>query len=74
MSTRELTWTDEMFRIYETTPAEFVVSWDSMLAQCTPESLKRYSAAAGARRIGATGTSISSSKSPRSRISGSGCG
>ena len=41
-STRELTWTEEMFRIYETTPAEFVVSWDSMLAQCTPESPERY--------------------------------
>ncbi len=40
--TRELTWTEEMFRIYETTPAEFVVSWDSMLGQCTPESLERY--------------------------------
>ena len=40
-STRELTWTDEMFRIYETSPAEFVVSWDSMLAQCTPESRQR---------------------------------
>ena len=34
-STLELTWTDEMFRIFETTPAEFAVSWDSMLAQCT---------------------------------------
>jgi PAS domain S-box-containing protein len=44
-TTRELTWTEEMFRIYETTPAEFVVSWDSMLAQCTPESLERYYAA-----------------------------
>ena len=38
----ELTWTDEMFRIYETTPAEFVVSWESMLAQCTPESRERF--------------------------------
>ena len=41
-STRELTWTEEMFRIYETTPAEFVVSWDSMLEQCTPESRQRF--------------------------------
>ena len=43
--TRELTWTEEMFRIYETTPADFTVSWDSMLEQCTPESLERYYAA-----------------------------
>lgn len=40
---RELTWTDEMFRIYDTTPGEFVVSWESMLAQCTPESRQRFS-------------------------------
>ncbi len=40
--TRELTWTDEMFRIYEANPGEFAVSWDSMLAQCTPESLQLF--------------------------------
>jgi len=40
--TCKLTWTDEMYLIYETTPAEFTVSWDSMLAQCTPESLQRF--------------------------------
>ena len=40
--TRELTWTDEMFRIFEANPREFGVSWDSMLAQCTPESLQRF--------------------------------
>jgi PAS domain S-box-containing protein len=40
--TRELTWTDEMFRIYEAEPAEFALSWDVMLAQCTPESLQRF--------------------------------
>jgi PAS domain S-box-containing protein len=50
--TRELTWTDEMFRIYEADPGVHV-SWDSMLAQCTPDSLQRFrdaydrSAAAG---------------------------
>lgn len=43
--TRELTWTEEMFRIYETTPAEFALSWDSMLARCTPESRQRFSEA-----------------------------
>jgi PAS domain S-box-containing protein len=41
-ATRELTWTDEMFRIYEADPREFAVSWESMLAQCTPESLRRF--------------------------------
>ena len=41
-STLELTWTDEMFRIFETTPAKFTVSWDAMLAQCTPESRERF--------------------------------
>jgi PAS domain S-box-containing protein len=41
-STLELTWTDELFRIYETTPGEFLVSWDSALAQCTPESRQHF--------------------------------
>jgi PAS domain S-box-containing protein len=36
--TRELNWTDEMYRIYETSRAEFQVSLDSVLKQCTPES------------------------------------
>jgi PAS domain S-box-containing protein len=40
--TRELTWTDEMYRIYEANPEDFVVSWESMLAQCTPDSLQRF--------------------------------
>jgi PAS domain S-box-containing protein len=42
---RELTWTDEMYRIYDTSPVEFSVSWEAMLAQCTPESLQRFHAA-----------------------------
>jgi PAS domain S-box-containing protein len=50
---RELTWTDEMYRIYETSPKEFAVSWDSMLAHCTPESLQRFQEACD--RSGATG-------------------
>jgi PAS domain S-box-containing protein len=41
-STLELTWTDEMFRIYEATPEDFLVSWDSALAQFTPESRERF--------------------------------
>jgi two-component system, NarL family, sensor histidine kinase UhpB len=41
-ATRELTWTDEMYRIYDTSPEEFVVSWDEMLAQCNADSLQRF--------------------------------
>jgi PAS domain S-box-containing protein len=41
-STLELTWTDEMFRIYETSPQEFTVSWESALAQCTPASRQHF--------------------------------
>ena len=41
-ATRELTWTDEMYRIYDASPEEFSVSWESMLARCTPESLQRF--------------------------------
>jgi PAS domain S-box-containing protein len=40
-STLELTWTDEMFRIFEA-PEKFVVSWESMLAQFTPESREQF--------------------------------
>ena len=40
-ATNELEWTEEMFRIYETTPAEFGVSWSSMMAQCPAESRQR---------------------------------
>jgi PAS domain S-box-containing protein len=40
--TRELTWTDEMYRIFETSQAEFTVSWESVLAQCTADSLPRF--------------------------------
>ena len=43
--TRELTWTDEMYRIYEADPLEFAVSWDSMQAQCATESLQRFDSA-----------------------------
>src|SRR5882757_4527659 len=39
-ATRELVWTDEMYRIYETQREEFAVTWHSMMAQCPPESRK----------------------------------
>ena len=41
-ATLELRWTDEMFHIYETTTAEFVVSWESTLSQCTAESREQF--------------------------------
>jgi PAS domain S-box-containing protein len=37
-ATQDLTWTEEMFRIYGTTAKEFKVSREAMLAQCVPES------------------------------------
>ena len=40
-TTLDLAWTEEMYRIYETTPAEFIPSWDAAVAQYTPESSKR---------------------------------
>ena len=40
--TRELTWTDEMYRIYETSPPEFSLSCETMQARCTPESMLRF--------------------------------
>ncbi|HEV7612160.1 MAG TPA: PAS domain S-box protein [Steroidobacteraceae bacterium] len=41
-ATRELTWTDEMYSIYEADPDVFIVSWESMLERCMPESLQRF--------------------------------
>jgi PAS domain S-box-containing protein len=41
-ATQELTWTDEMFRIYGTSAQEFDLSWESMLAQCVPESGEQF--------------------------------
>jgi PAS domain S-box-containing protein len=41
-TTLDLAWTEEMYRIYETTPAEFVPSWDAAIAQYTPESGQRF--------------------------------
>ena len=40
-ATRELEWTDEMYRIYETHREEFAVTWHSMMAQCLPESSQK---------------------------------
>jgi PAS domain S-box-containing protein len=37
-TTREFEWTEELYRIFETDPASFVVTRDSMLERLTPES------------------------------------
>jgi PAS domain S-box-containing protein len=41
-ATRQLTWTDEMFRIYDTNPKDFAVSWQSMLSRWVPESAEQF--------------------------------
>jgi len=45
---QELTWTDEMFSIYETLPSQFPVSWESMLARFRPESAQKFREACSA--------------------------
>ncbi|HEX3397613.1 MAG TPA: PAS domain-containing protein [Steroidobacteraceae bacterium] len=37
-ATEELTWTDEVYRIFGTNAREFNLTWDAMLAQFVPES------------------------------------
>ena len=41
-TTLDLAWTDEMYRIYETTPAEFAPSWQAVIARFTSDSGKRF--------------------------------
>jgi len=41
-ATQELTWTDEMFRIFGANPKEFRLTWESMLEQCVPESREQF--------------------------------
>ena len=42
-ATGEVQWTDEMYRIYETTPQDFSVTWQSMMGQYPSESRLRLS-------------------------------
>jgi PAS domain S-box-containing protein len=54
-ATQSLMWTEEMFRIYETTPQDFVLSLDAVLGQFTPESRLRLERAfAEGARTGGT--------------------
>jgi hypothetical protein len=41
-ATQELTWTEEMYRIFDAKRGEFALSWESMLAQCVPESREQF--------------------------------
>jgi len=43
-ATRELTWTDELYRIFDASPKEFTPTWEAMLKQCLPESAERLRA------------------------------
>ncbi len=52
-ATRELTWTEEMYRILGANPREFTPGWESMLAQCVPESREQFRAACQKAEAGA---------------------
>jgi PAS domain S-box-containing protein len=41
-ASQELTWTDEMYRIFGANPKEFALTWESMLDQCVPESREQF--------------------------------
>jgi PAS domain S-box-containing protein len=51
-ATQELIWTDEMFRIYGTNAKEFNLTWESMLAQCVPESAEQFKKACSRAEAG----------------------
>ena len=51
-ATRELTWTDEMYRIYDTAAGEFALSWESAMAQWVPESRRQFEEACRAAAAG----------------------
>jgi PAS domain S-box-containing protein len=41
-ATQELTWTAEMYRIFGAKRGDFQLTWESMLAQCVPESREQF--------------------------------
>ena len=41
-ATRELAWTEEMYRIYETEAQDFTLTWESMLEQFVPNGAERF--------------------------------
>ncbi len=52
-ATQELTWTDEMYRIFGAKRGEFGLTWESMLAQCVPESREQFREACQKAEAGA---------------------
>jgi PAS domain S-box-containing protein len=52
-ATQELTWTDEMYRIFAAKRGEFALTWESMLAQCVPESREQFREACQKAEAGA---------------------
>jgi two-component system sensor kinase FixL len=52
-ATQELTWTEEMYRIFGTKRDEFQLTWESMLAQCVPESREQFREACQRAEAGA---------------------
>jgi PAS domain S-box-containing protein len=41
-ATQELTWTEEMYRIFGSKRGNFKLTWESMLEQCLPESREQF--------------------------------
>jgi PAS domain S-box-containing protein len=41
-ATQELTWTEEMYRIFGAKRGQFELTWESMLEQCVPESKEQF--------------------------------
>ncbi|HEY2530952.1 MAG TPA: PAS domain-containing protein [Xanthobacteraceae bacterium] len=52
-ASQELTWTDEMYRIFGAKRGEFELTWQSMLAQCVPESREQFRMACQKAEAGA---------------------
>jgi PAS domain S-box-containing protein len=50
-ATHELQWTDETYRVYDTTAQEFTVTWHSMMSRCPPESKERLNEAIDAAHL-----------------------
>ena len=50
-ATHELQWTDETYRIFETTAQQFAVTWNSMLSRCPSESKERLNEAIDAAHL-----------------------
>jgi PAS domain S-box-containing protein len=51
-TTHELQWTDETFRVFETTPQEFDVTWNAMMSRCPADSRQRLDEAIDAADLG----------------------